>query len=639
MKRFFSAFFTLLISLAAFSQEIKNPVEWNVSAKRVSTTEVELSFEAKIGWGWVVYGTDVPEDGPLPISLSMEEGATDGALVEVEAAKIKHDEMFDMDVPYFAGKAHLMQRIKILPDTKEVKGTLEFQACSETECIPLNHDFKLSVPTDITSASVVEKVEGGESLLLFFFIAMSMGFLGVLTPCVFPMLPMTISFFMRNQSRKKGLSQAFIFVASMVVIYTLIGVMATLTKSVAFTTALSAHWLPNIIFFLLFILFAASSFGAFEITLPTSLVNRIDRQADKGGYFAIFFVALALCVVSFSCTGLFVGGLLVAAASGAVLKPVIGMFGFGLAFALPFGVLALFPSVLKKLPKSGGWLNVIKVFCAFVLAIFSMKFLATADQALGFYIISREVFLCIWIVLFTMLGFYFLGKIHFAHDDKVERVGFMRFSLAVAAFAFALYLVTGLLGNNLSAISGFLPAPELTANHTQKGGGPKAVDNAIAYATGALCEVPKYSGTKMRGPAGVPAYFDLEEAIACAKKQSKQLLLDFKGYSCTNCKKMEGEVFAHSQVKQALQDRFVVVALYTDDKTPLPESEWYTSSFDGKVKKTLGQQNMDYLITSYKVNAMPYFAVLNSEGELQGKPVGYVSNPDQFLKFLEQSAN
>jgi thiol:disulfide interchange protein DsbD len=658
-----------LASATLRAEGIQKPAKWSVSARRISAGEADLLLSAAIEKSWIVYSVDVPEGGPMPISVTLAKSDSyrpAGKLAERSAPKKKHDEIFDMTVKYFAGEVKLSQRVALSAAAGAavtISGSIEYQCCSDMQCVLLEDDFSVQVaplqeaPLQVSAAQAVEPDSGQvaaqqpqstaasgqagndgsgrEPLLSFFLLALLAGFAGVLTPCVFPMLPMTISFFMRGNSRSKGMRKAAVFGTSIILIYTAIGAIVAVTKTADVANVISSHWLSNLIFFALFLTFAASFFGAMDISLPATLSNRIDRQADKGGYFSAFFVALALTVISFSCTGPFVGALLVSAATGAVLKPVIGMFGFGLAFALPFTMLALFPSALKKLPKSGGWLNTVKVLFAFILTLFSIKFLAIADQALGFNLISREVFICLWVALLALQGLYFLGKLRFAHDDAVRHVSAPRFALALASLCLSLYLFTGLLGNPLRSFSGFFPAQSVM-EVLPAGGGKATAAPADKLPAPELCgAAPKYSNLNMHGPAGMPTFFDVNEALDCAKKQGKKLLVDFSGHYCANCKKMEGEVFASSKVQALLREKFVIATLYTDDKTPLPESEWYTSTFDGKVKKNIGQKNRDYQMATCKVNSQPYFVILDSSGVRQGKPVGYVSNPDAFIEFLE----
>ncbi|MGL4364565.1 MAG: protein-disulfide reductase DsbD family protein [Bacteroidales bacterium] len=627
---------SLILSLGIYAQGgILKPIKWDIKLEQISSNEALLTLKGSIDASWIVYGLDNPSDGPLPISIKLDQNkdfSLVNSLTEVKPAKVKYDELFEMQVRYFEKEVLVQQILKFSEGitTLELKGSVEAQGCNDTECVLLNEDFATQINIDTKPSA------SKDSLFAFFLIALLAGFAGVFTPCVFPMLPMTVSFFIRGNSRTQGIRKALMFGASIIFIYTAIGALVTITKSADMTNTISTHWFPNLLFFALFITFAISFLGAMEISLPTKLTNRIDNQVDKGGYFATFFVALALTLISFSCTGPFVGALLVAGASGAILKPIIGMFGFGLAFALPFTLLALFPSRLKKLPKSGGWMNTIKVVFAFILLLFSIKFLSVADQGLGINFISREIFLCIWITLFILLGLYFLGKLRFAHDDQKQSIKASNFLVALFAFSFALYLFTGFMGNQLNSISSFLPQEseirnELTENKPQKLMTTSLVDNSF------LCnKTPKYSELNFHSPANLPAFFDLKEALACAEEQGKRVFIDFKGHYCANCKKMEGTVFAENEVQDVLLENFVIVTLYTDDKTELPKELWYTSSFDKKIKKTIGQQNLDYLISTFKVNAIPYFALLDSKGEPQGEPIAYTNSTKDFLKFLQQ---
>jgi thiol:disulfide interchange protein DsbD len=670
MKKSLSLILCLMVSLCAMSAGMKQPAKWSASASRTSATEAVLQLSARIDNAWIMYSVNVPDDGPLPISLALTPDnayAAAGELTEVIQPKQKHDDMFDMDVKYFTHGVKLTQRIAIKDASGQalvVKGTVSCQCCSDEECVPIDYDFSVSLPAfatevdeELQQTTATEQpadtaaaqdlaappspssssASEDESLLGFFLIALLAGFAGALTPCVFPMMPMTISFFMRGTSRRKGLTKAAVFGLSIIFIYTAVGAIVAITKSADAALAVSTHWIPNLIFFALFVVFAASFFGAFEITLPSSLANNVDQKADKGGYFSAFFVALSLVIVSFACTGPFVGTLLVAAVMGAVLQPIVGMFGFGLGLALPFTLLALFPEAIKKLPKSGGWMNRLKVFFAFVMLLFSFKFLGVVDHDLGLHLLSRELVLSFWMVLLTLMGAYFLGKLRFAHDDNNNApVSTSRFAISLFSFAFALYLFSGFLGNPLSSMSGLLP-------QTTEIEHPAAIDETQQPSglatTSTLCDAtPKYSELKLHGPANLPSYFDLQEALACAKKQGKRVLLDFKGHSCANCKKMEGDVFSSKKVQQVLAEKFVIAALYLDDKTPLPEAECYVSALDGKEKKTLGQKNLDFLMTEYHTNAMPYFATLSSDGALLSQPVGYVSQPEKFLQFLEEGS-
>lgn len=374
---------------------------------------------------------------------------------------------------------------------------------------------------------------------------------------------------------------------------------------------------------------SASFFGMFELVLPSGFANKVDRQADKGGYVGAFFMALAMAVLSFSCTGPIVASLLIKASQGDVMEPVIGMFGFSLIFALPFTLFAIFPSWLKGLPKSGGWLNAIKVFFAFIMLAFSIYFLGKIDQAYHLNILSRELFLSIWIVVFSLLGLYLLGKIKFAHDSELTHLGVPRFIMAVITFSFALYLFTGFLGNNLNSLSTILPPVKSSQSQVSV----NSAENKSAY----LCSVPRYSDF-LELPHGLKGYFDYDEALTCAKEQKKPVLVDFVGHTCSNCKKMYAEVWSDPRVIQLLNEKFIVVALYTDDNTKLPEKEWISGS-DGKVKKTIGKKNQELQINRFKSNALPLYIVVDENGmDLSQEYYTYDPDPEKMIRWLEAAA-
>jgi thiol:disulfide interchange protein DsbD len=425
-------------------------------------------------------------------------------------------------------------------------------------------------------------------------------------------------------------------------IYASLGVIVSLTSAGAgFANSLSVHWIPNIIFFALFIVFAASFFGAFEIVLPNKWVSGVDAKADKGGIFASFFMGFTTVIVSFSCTGPIVGALLVEAATGGnALRPTIGMAGFGCAFALPFTVFALFPAVMNKLPKSGGWLNSIKVFLGFIMLAFSMKFLMTIDSVYNLKLISRDVYLAVWIVLFALLGFYLLGKIKFAHDSDLPYISFSRLIVSVATFSFVVYLTLGLFGAPLKPLAPLLPSqsksqiniPLLMQNRGE------VVTSERQNRLSQLCSEPKYNNI-FDMPLGLSGYFDLQQGLACAKEQGKPVLIDFKGHACANCKVMEVEVWSDAEVLKRLRDNFVIIALYVDDKTELPENEWIISKIDGKVKKTIGKLNEDIEISLFKTNALPLYVITDYEGVPLNKPMPTNRNVEEYKRWLDDGFN
>jgi thiol:disulfide interchange protein len=467
------------------------------------------------------------------------------------------------------------------------------------------------------------------------------GFAGILTPCVFPMIPMTVAFFSRgSENRAKSYLKAIIFGLSILLIYSLLGVFVSLTSAGAgFANALSTHWIPNILFFALFVLFAISFFGAFEIILPNRWATGADSRVDKGGMIASFFMGLTTVIVSFSCTGPIIGVLLVEAASGDVLRPTVGMFGFGLAFALPFTIFALFPSVMSRMPKSGGWLNSVKVVLGFIMLAFSMKFLMTIDSVYSLKILSRDIYLAIWIVIFTLLGLYLMGKIKFRHDSDLTYIGVFRLFLIIAVFSFVVYMIPGLFGAPLKGLSALLPPPQTSAfslapvQSQNTSAGPNISSGLVSK----QCDEPRFADI-FEMPLGLRGYFDYKQGLACAKEQGKPVLLDFKGHACANCKLMEAKVWSDPEVLRRLRDNFVIISLYVDDRTQLPEDEWITSTVDGKVKKTIGKINEDLEISKFKTNALPLYVITDDEGKLLNKPMPTNMNIEEYKKWLDEGA-
>jgi thiol:disulfide interchange protein len=514
---------------------------------------------------------------------------------------------------------------------------------------PKDVDFKLVIGESKNvetlagpAAGVAETKPAGSSsgLLKFFLISLLAGFAGVLTPCVFPMIPMTVAFFSQgSEDRRKSVLKALIFGISIVLIYSSLGIIVSLTSAGAgFANALSTHWIPNSLFFALFIIFAASFFGAFEIILPNKWVTGADSRVDKGGILAAFFMGLTTVIVSFSCTGPIVGALLVEAASGDVLRPTIGMIGFGIAFALPFTVFALFPSVMSKMPKSGGWLNSIKVVLGFIMLAFSMKFLMTVDSVYSLGLLSRDLFIAIWIVLFSLLGFYLLGKIKFSNDSDLPYIGTFRLFLVIIVFSFVVYLIPGLFGSPLKALSSFLPSASTTELNI-----PRIIAENRSYSgpdvkqliTSELCSEPKH-GEIFEMPFGLKGYFDYKQGLECAKEQGKPVLIDFKGHACANCKLMEAKVWSDPEVLRRLRENFVIIALYVDDRTELPENEWIISTIDGKKKKTIGKINEEIEISKFKTNALPLYVIADYNGDPVITPMPTNLNVEEYKKWLDE---
>jgi len=550
-----------------------------------------------------------------------------------------------------------------------LKGTIEYQSCNNETCTLDEHDFSIKVSgsdhatgvaelpvikeeitkPDSSMAAVKSMVVPNDErnsqhglwwFLLFSFVA---GLAAILTPCVFPMIPMTVSFFMNsNKTRLQAKIQALIYGGSIILIYTLIGTVVALTLGADFANWISTHWIPNVLFFIIFVVFAFSFFGAFEIVLPSSWGNTTDRFVDKGGIGGAFFMALTLVLVSFSCTGPIVGAILVESAGGMVIKPIVGMLGFSLAFALPFTLFAIFPQWLSNLPKSGGWLNSVKVILGFIELALGLKFLSIADQTYHWRILDREVYIAFWIVIFVMMGFYLLGKIKFAHDSDTKFVTVPRLMLALITFTFVVYLIPGMFGAPLKAISGYLPP--MTSHdfdlHKIIRDEVKLVDRpsdlaGFADSSGSRCEKPKYSEF-LELPHGLEGFFDYEQGLACAKAQNKPLFIDFTGHGCVNCREMEANVWSDPRVLERLKNEFVIIALYVDDKTNLAQNEWITSTYDRKIKKTIGKKFADFQISRFGVNAQPYYVLLDHKEELLVKPTARDLNPDHFIEFLDQ---
>lgn len=636
---------TVLLSFGLKAQVIE-PIKWSFEHKQ-NGNEAELIFKATMEPGWHLYDTYLPEGGPIPTEFVFNDTTLFekvGELQKTPEPVEKFDNIFQLNLRFFSVEAVFTQKIRLLTDNAvDLTGHVLFMGCDDEMCLPPN-EIEFSFPMKGNAAPAAESEEAdniattpagaggssGQTLWVFILISFLAGLAAILTPCVFPMIPMTVSFFMRgSQNRAKAIRTALFFGLSIVGIFTLLG--ALFSFGVFGPNAgniLSTHWIPNLIFFVLFFIFALSFFGLFEIVLPSSLVNKTDAKADQGGFIGAFFMALTTVIVSFSCTGPFIGALIIEAVQGGGMRPLLGMFFFGLAFATPFTMLAIFPSALSKLPKSGGWLNAIKVVFAFILLAFGLKFLSNIDQVYGFNILNREIYLAIWIVLFTLLGFYFLGKIKFSHDSDVPYLSVGRLMLSIVTFTFVVYLYTGLHGAPLSSISSLLPPPTVKTQMVTAG-----ATAMQANADQALCGPAKYAD-KLHLPHGLQGYFDYEQGMACAKEQNKPVFLVFKGHACANCKKMENSVWTDPEVLRMLSQDYVVIALYTDDRSSLPESEWVTSKLDGKVLKTMGKANLDFQIANYNTNTIPYHVIIEQDGMQHELAVTFEN--DEFREFLSK---
>lgn len=482
-----------------------------------------------------------------------------------------------------------------------------------------------TAPTASTEVTAATDTPADGSLLGFALAAFLSGLVALLTPCVFPIIPMTVSFF---TNQEKGKFKALLYGISIILIYTLIGTVVSRLNGPAFANFLSTHWLPNLLFFAIFIMFGLSFLGLFEIVLPSGFVNKMDQKADQGGYAGVFFMAFTLVLVSFSCTGPIVGSLLVASAGGEVVKPIVGMAAFSAAFAIPFTSFALFPQWLKSLPKSGGWLNTVKVVLGFLELALALKFFSIADQVYHWHLLDREIYLAFWIVIFALLGFYLLGKIRTPHDSPIEKVSVPRLLFAIVTFTFVVYMIPGMFGAPLKALAGYLPPQSTLDFDLNKRSAAAATPSALAG------ESRKYADL-FHLPHELEGFYDYQEALAYAKKVNKPVFIDFTGHGCVNCREMEARVWVDPAVLQRLRNDYVIVALYVDDKTELPESQWYTSKYDSKVKKTIGAQNADLQIVKYNNNAQPHYCLVDHEGNLLVSPKNYDLDPAKFAAFLD----
>lgn len=623
---------SLLITATSFAQN--NPVSWRYSINDLGEDMRQIVIEAKVEAGYHLYDMGPYSGGPNATVFTFDIQGDASLVGQVEYLTQPHrayDPSFDMDVGSFEGSARFSQKIKLNGDAS-VKLNIEWMCCNDVSCIPpTDTDFVINLG-DNPAASQKEEAPTSEntsgkdsesSLWILILQAIAWGIAALATPCVFPMIPMTVSFFIKGSSNKAlGRFRALMYGLFIVALYTVpIALIIFITWIIGgdAVTAdifnwLSTHWLPNIIFFIVFMVFAASFFGAFEIVMPSKLVNKSDQNSDKKGLGGIFFMALTLVLVSFSCTGPIVGTVLIKSTSGEFWTPMLTMLAFSIAFALPFTLFALFPSWLKKLPKSGGWLNSVKVVLGFIEIALGLKFLSTADQTYQWGLLDREVYLAIWIVCFTLLGFYLLGKIRFKNDDIVEHVSVLRLSLAIASFSFVVYMLPGMWGAPLKAISGYLP--------------PMQTQDFVLGRESAT------TGISQEQAQGHQVFSDLAQAQAFAEKADKPLFINFTGLGCMNCREMEARVLSDSQITEMLRNDYVVVDLFGDDKREAPEASWITTD-NGKVLKTVGKINSYYVLKEYGINAQPYY-ILKGHGRLLSQPRSYNLDVEAFREFLRK---
>lgn len=635
----------LLSAVPLFAQMGEPIVKWSVSQGKTENGITEIIFSGTISSGWHTYGAS-HKDSPVTVEFEDVKGySLEGSLYDL----LKPEKFGGDDV--FFDKIKVAQKIRVAEDASSLKGMITSSSCTDNSCgapEDWNFEIKLRKEADAAAAAVPEKAEtavtavapeisqnvteeeqrAGGSLWALILEAVLWGFAMLLTPCVFPMVPMTISFFMKGSSTPAaGRFKAFMYGLFIVLLYTvpislIIGatyIFGGETVTADIFNWLSTHWLPNVIFFIVFMVFAASFFGAFEITLPSALVNKSDKNSDKGGLAGIFFMALTLVLVSFSCTGPIVGSVLIKSTQGEFWTPMVTMLAFSVAFALPFTIFAMFPSLLKKL-KSGSWLNSVKVVLGFIEVALGLKFLSVADQTYHWGLLDREIYLAIWIVVFTLLGLYLLGKIRFEADSEVKHIGIFRLFLVIVDFTFVVYMIPGMFGAPLKALSGYLPPIE-TQDFIMSGNASQPVIS--------IEEANK--GEKL--PLGLTGYHSMEEGYAAAKASGKPVFLDISGLACVNCREMEQRVWSDPKVLSMLKNDFVIVVLYTDDKTKLPESEWVTTS-SGKVLKDRGRVNAWFVRENFGVSAQPNYVLLSPDGKQLAPIRGYNTDIDGFVEFL-----
>lgn len=650
MKKVYSFLLLSLLTIAAFAQ-IQDPVVFDVSFNKISDTEAEIVFDGQIDAGWHVYSTDLGDGGPISATFHVDK--ISGAKVEKnlfpQGKEISaYDRMFDMQVRYFENNAKFVQKLVLEGGPYQIDGYLEYGSCNDENCLPptqVEFSFKgESSATNVASADQpvliseesvdatgpaeteaigndlwkpvitelqnfgVEEMPTDISLWAIFIAGFLGGLVALFTPCVWPIIPMTVSFFLkRNKNNKaKGIRDAWTYGASIVVIYVTLGLAITLIFGASALNALSTNAIFNILFCLMLVVFAASFFGAFELTLPSKWSNAVDSKAEATtGLISIFLMAFTLALVSFSCTGPIIGFLLVElGTSGSILAPTIGMLGFAIALALPFTLFALFPTWLKQMPKSGGWMNVVKVTLGFIELAFALKFLSVADLAYGWRILDRETFLAIWIVLFALLGLYLLGKIKFTHDDDDTKIGVPRFFLALASLSFAVYMVPGLWGAPLKAVSAFAP--------------------------------PMYTQDFNLYTKEVHAKFDdYDLGMEYARKNGKPVMLDFTGYGCVNCRKMELAVWTDEKVSDLIENDYVLITLFVDDKTPLPEHIKVMDNGKERTLRTVGDKWSYLQRVKFGANAQPFYVLIDNEGNPLNKSYSFDEDVNKYVDFLE----
>ena len=643
-------FFIFILTIQTSFAQLLFPAKWTFTKEDNKNGEYTLHFNVKLDQDWHLYSQFTPDGGPLPMVFKFDKSSCVKLIGKVTEPKPEEefDSLFGVTVKLFSQSAELKQKIKITGAPCQLKGTIEYQVCKEScifkdtsfifkfdgdksEVIPAVIDTASLQPVDSDKADVqpakTEIVSGtledgcgtgarsesdiDRTLFAIFLAGLIGGFVALLTPCVFPMIPMTVSFFTkRSGGRKKGIVNALIYAISIILIYVSLGLLVTITFGSDALNDLSSSAFFNLSFFVIFVIFAISFFGAFEITLPNWLINKADSASDKGGLSGIFFMAFTLSLVSFSCTGPIIGTLLVEAARGqSYLGPLVGMFGFSFALAIPFALFALFPSWLTSLPRSGGWLNTVKVSLGFIELALAMKFLSNVDLAYHWGFLKRELFISIWIVIALLLGLYLIGRLKLSHDGETPYISVGRLLTAIIVFTFSVYLIPGLWGAPLRLISGF-PPPEFYKE----------------WQTGKESECPH----------DLSCFHDYNEGMAYAKSHNKPVMVDFTGWACVNCRKMEDNVWSDPKVLKKLREDYVLISLYVDDKTELPISEQFTSSVTGKLIRTTGNKWSEMQANNYQTNSQPFYVLLDNNGKILAHPRGYTPNVQTYTDFLAE---
>ena len=640
-----SLFIYLFLVQSSFSQ-ILEPASWEFkidSSELTSSGNINLIFIPTTELGWYIYSSDNdPDSGPrTEFVFNANRTYETKGLIEPLNVKTKYDEVWEAEVRYLDNEGYFLQKIIPSEDNVSISGYISYQVCSEIEkmCIPLEEDFAFynsTVKVNISYDQSLMEFEKEKSLLSFVLFAFIAGLLAILTPCVFPMIPLTVSYFANKTNQKKSYFEAIIFGLSIMFIFTFLGVFLSLIMGPSSANEIATSWIPNLIFFSLFIIFGLSLIGFFELTIPSSIITSFDKRSQQGGILGVFFMAFTLVLVSFSCTGPLVGSILVQSASGLQIKPVLGMLSFSLAFAIPFTLLAIFPQKLHSLPKSGNWMITLRVVLGFIAIAFSLKFLSVVDKAYHFNLLSRDMFLIIWCVLFLVLSLYLLGLVKLP-DGYLKNQGYRVRITAIFFLAFSLYLSTGLFGNRLSYFAAYLP-PLQTNYFDLKSFSYKPFFEESKNYDEDLSNV-KYSDI-LKLPYNLKGFFDYNEALNYAKKKNKPILLDFTGHGCVNCRDIESRVWPDGRVRDFLNNKYVLLSLYVDDKTILPENEWYKSTYDSKIKRTIGKQNADFQITRFNNNAQPFYVVIDPFSEsIVYKPWGYELNIENYISHLDNGIN